>query len=254
MNFGTLKDTYAKILVNSYITESKINKKFYKQFIKLVAENEILKTQFVVYKNIENGYFDSDVSAVEYLKENISLFEKYNKKDIIEENILLQKKLGKPIESKSKELHEAIHNLITLKKGVETVNTLIESFEVIKKWLTTVKTLNENSKEKPKVDANKFLNIVVKKYNDKYSNISEEEKKVIKAILSENLKEKETTLIEFKNETIDLLNKFIKEHNNNTDVKLKLYEAKDVINELNFNKETFKEDIMKVYELKNSLN
>jgi len=254
MNFGTLKDTYAKILVNSYITESKINKKFYKQFIKLVAENEILKTQFVVYKNIENGYFDSDVSAVEYLKENISLFEKYNKKDIIEENILLQKKLGKPIESKSKELHEAIHNLITLKKGVETVNTLIESFEVIKKWLTTVKTLNENSKEKPKVDANKFLNIVVKKYNDKYSNISEEEKKVIKAILSENLKEKETTLIEFKNETIDLLNKFIKEHNNNTDVKLKLYEAKDVINELNFNKETFKEDIMKVFELKNSLN
>jgi len=254
MNFGTLKDKYAKILVNSYITESKINKKFYKQFIKLVAENEILKTQFVVYKNIENGYFDSDVSAVEYLKENISLFEKYNKKDIIEENILLQKKLGKPIESKSKELHEAIHNLITLKKGVETVNTLIESFEVIKKWLTTVKTLNENSKEKPKVDANKFLNIVVKKYNDKYSNISEEEKKVIKAILSENLKEKETTLIEFKNETIDLLNKFIKEHNNNTDVKLKLYEAKDVINELNFNKETFKEDIMKVFELKNSLN
>lgn len=254
MNFGTLKDTYAKILVNSYITESKINKKFYKQFIKLVAENEILKTQFVVYKNIENGYFDSEVSAVEYLKENISLFEKFNKKDITEENILLQKKLGKNIEPKSKELHEAIHNLITLKKSVETVNTLIESFEVVKKWLTTVKSLNENTKEKPKVDANKFLNIVVKKYNDKYSNISEEEKKVVKAILSEDLKEKETTLIEFKNETIDLLNKFIKEHNNNTDVKLKLYEAKDVINELNFNKETFKEDIMKVYELKNSLN
>jgi len=254
MNFGTLKDTYAKILVNSYITESKTNKQFYKQFIKLVAENEILKTQFVVYKNIENGYFDSEVSAVEYLKENISLFEKYNKKDIIKENISLQKKLGKKIEPKTKELHEAIHNLITLEKSVETVNTLIESFEVVKKWLTTVKNLNENTKEKPKVDANKFLDIVVKKYNDKYSNISEEEKKVIKAILSENLKEKETTLTELKNETIDLLNKSIKEHNGNVDIKVKLYEAKDVVNGLNFNKETFKEDIMRVYELKNSLN
>lgn len=254
MNFGTLKDTYAKILVNSYITESKTDKKFYKNFIKLVAENEILKTQFVVYKNIENGYFPSEVTATEYLKENISLFNKFNKKDIIEENILLQKKLGKKIEPKTKEIHEALHNLITLEKSVETVNTLIESFEVLKKWLTTVKTLNEGNKEKPKIDANKFLNIVVQKYNDKYSNISEEEKKVIKAILSENPKEKETTLNNLKNETIDLLNKSIKEHNNNIEIKVKLYEAKDVVNGLHFNEKNFKEDIMRVYELKNSLN
>jgi ribonuclease Y len=36
--------------------------------------------------------------------------------------------------------------------------------------------------------------------------------------------------------------------------KNKLLEAKDIVYNLEFNKETFKDDILKVYELKNNLN
>ena len=66
MNFGNIKDIYAKFLVDSYLNESKQSKhkKHYKNFIKMVSENQILRTQFIVYKNIENGYLASEVSAI----------------------------------------------------------------------------------------------------------------------------------------------------------------------------------------------
>ena len=57
MNFGTIKDIYAKFLIDSYLTESNQKSKHrvkYKNFIKNITENSILRTQFIVYKNIEN--------------------------------------------------------------------------------------------------------------------------------------------------------------------------------------------------------
>lgn len=271
MNFGTIKDIYAKFLVDSYITESKknSNKKIYKNFIKNLVENPILKTQFIVYKNIENGYFESEVSAVEYLKENISLFDKFNKKDIIKENIKLGNKLNVTYKSylipgeknqstvtmlmnKPKSIHEAISNLITLEKSVETVNTIHDSFEVVKKWLTTPKEISEGIK-KPKVDADKFLNTAVKKYNEKYSTLSEEEKKVIKTIMSTDGKEKENFLKTMVKESISLINKALKEYGDTLEIKSKLLEAKDVVYNIEYNETTFRDDITKVYNLKKSL-
>jgi len=254
MNFGTLKDTYAKILVNSYITESKTNKQFYKQFIKLVAENEILKTQFVVYKNIENGYFDSEVSAVEYLKENISLFNGFDKKNIIKEN----EKLGSKIKVNSfdyelKELHESLNDLIILEKKAETINKIHDSFEYVKKWLLSPKKITESTNNTKPVDAGKFLDIVTKKYNEKYSNISEEEKKVLKTILSKDETEKENLLKDLVKESITLINNSLKQFGDNLEIKAKLLEAKDVVYNLEYNKNSFKEDILKVYELKTNL-
>jgi hypothetical protein len=96
--------------------------------------------------------------------------------------------------------------------------------------------------------------VVTKKYNEKYSNISEEEKKVIKTILSKNDLEQETLLKDMVKESIILINKSLKEYGDNINIKSKLLEAKDIVYNLEFNKETFKDDILKVYELKNNLN
>ena len=54
-------------------------------------------------------------------------------------------------------------------------------------------------------------------------------------------------------ESITLLNYNIKQFGNSIEVKEKLLEAKDVIYNLEYNKETFKEDILKVYNLKTNL-
>lgn len=258
MNFGTIKDIYAKFLVESYLTESKQNKhkKHYKNFIKMISENQILRTQFIVYKNIENGYLSSEVSASDYLKENISLFNKFSKKDIIKENEKLLSKtpsdyIFEQNYSDKKVLHESIHNLITLEKKAETINTIHESFEYVKKWLTTPKEIVEV--KKPKVDANKFLNIAVEKYNQKYSTLSEEEKKVLKTIMSSDKTEKESLLKDMVKESIILINNAIKEFGDNIEVKSRLLEAKDVVYNIGFNEETYREDISKIYDLKKSL-
>jgi len=268
MNFGSIKDIYAKFLINSYIVESKggtkKKKSNYKNFIKNITENSILRTQFIVYKNIENGYFPSEVSAVEYLKENISLFDKFSKKDIISENQKMGQKLvatykgyevpGEKVPVyyyKTKELHEAIDNLIVLEKTTENIDRVHESFEIIKKWLTTPKDVSES--KKPTVDANKFLNVAVDKYNEKYSNLSEEDKRVIKTLMSNNREEKETLLKTMVKESITLINNALKEYGGSMDVKTRLLEAKDVVYNLEFNEETYKEDISKIYDLKKSL-
>jgi hypothetical protein len=94
---------------------------------------------------------------------------------------------------------------------------------------------------------------VTKKYNEKYSNISEEEKKILKVILSKNDGEKESLLRDMIKESITLLNHNIKQFGSSIEVKEKLLEAKDVIYNLEYNKETFKEDILKVYNLKTNL-
>jgi ribosomal protein S20 len=269
MNFGSIKDIYAKFLINSYLVESKggdkKKKSNYKIFIKNITENSILRTQFIVYKNIENGYFPSEVSAVEYLKENISLFDKFSKKDIIKENQKMGEKLvvtykGYEVPGtkvpvyyyKTSKLHEAIDNLIVLEKTVENIDRIHESFEIVKKWMTTPRETVSETK-KPKVDANKFLNSAVDKYNEKYSNLSEEDKNVIKTLMSNNKDEKETLLKNMVKESIVLINNALKEYGGSMDVKARLLEAKDVVYNLEFNEETYKEDISKIYDLKKSL-
>jgi len=255
MNFGTIKNIYAKFLIDSYINESKANnKKKYKEFIKNISESPILRTQFVVYKNIENGHFDSEVSAVEYLRENISLFNDFNKKDIIKENEKLSRKIKvKSFNYELKQLHESLNDLIVLEKKAETINKIHDSFEYVKKWLLSPKKVNESINNTKPVDANKFLDIVTKKYNEKYSNITEEEKKVLKTILSKDDKEKETLLKDMVKESITLINNSLKQFGDNLEIKAKLLEAKDVVYNLGYNKETFKQDILKVYELKTNL-
>ena len=54
MNFGTLKDIFLEKLIESYTSEDTLGKDLYKKFLKILKENETLKTSFIVFKNIEN--------------------------------------------------------------------------------------------------------------------------------------------------------------------------------------------------------
>ena len=261
MDFGTLKNKFTQILIESHIKGDEKGKKLYKQFLKIIKENETLRSNFIVYKNIENKVSKSEIEANEYLKENLSLLEKYRDtrgkkvKSIQESNnqlLSLLKKHGHKLTDKPSELHESLHKLTTSEKNVSNINELHESFEKVKTWLITPKNTKTRGVEKP-VDANKFLDVVTKKYNEKYSNISEEEKKVIKTILSTDENEKESLLKNMVKESIVLINNSLKQFGDNIEIKSKLLEAKDVVYNLEYNKNTFKEDILKIYELKTNL-
>lgn len=257
MDFGTLKNTFTEILIESHVKGDKKGKNLYKKFLKTLKENETLKTYFIAYKNLEGKTVNSEDEANQYINEHISILQNYRgDKSLNNQSTKLIKLLegnGYKVTQKPTELHKALNTLISTKKDVTTIDTLLESTNVIKKHLLTPKTTVKESTEKTTVDPNKFLNLVVDKYNDKYSSLSEEDKKIVKTILSNNKEEQESLLNTLKKESTELLNKLIKEYNFNTEVKVKLYESKDMIQETVFNEKTFKEDIIKIYDLMKNL-
>ncbi|NIP31190.1 MAG: hypothetical protein GTN59_11730, partial [Candidatus Dadabacteria bacterium] len=176
MDFGTIKDIFASHLVESHVSDDESGKNLYKQFIKLISENEVLKSQFIVYKNIENKHFDSEVMASDYLKENISVLKKYSKEEIEKENSKLVKLLEsngvQPSPGSYRSLHNSIHTLITEEKTASNINKLHESFTMVKDWLLVEKEEEKSDYVKEGVNPKKFLEIVLEKYNKKYSELS----------------------------------------------------------------------------------
>jgi hypothetical protein len=263
MNFGTLKDIFTEKLIESYVSETSNGKELYKKFLKTIKESETLKTAFIVFKNIETKTIKNEVSAVEYVKESISLFDNFRgKKSLVTE----MEKLTRLLESngvdftnkETKKIHRDLQNLITASKNVYTLQKLQESKEGLVSWLVSDKEVINESEEKSfvrkNIDPKRFLEIAVEKYNEKYKeSLTEEEKNILK-VLRENNEDKTKTLVsDLIKENISLVNQHLELYNDSVTVKSKLLETKDTIYKMMENNDSFKEKVLRLYELKKSL-
>lgn len=263
MNFGTLKDIFVEKLIESYTSNDDKGKKLYKNFLKTLKESETLKTAFIVFKNIENKTIESEVSANEYLKESVSVFDKFRGKKSLNSEI---EKLTTLLESqgveykhlKPKTLHRDLQNLITAPKNVYTLDKLQEAKSNVVNWLLTDKNVITESEEdqylRKDIDPKKFLSIAVNKFNDKYKDsLTEEEKNILK-VLRENNEEKTKTLVsDLVRETISLVNQYLEENTDNVTLKSKLLETKDAIYRMAEDNNGFRQNVLKLYQLKDSL-
>lgn len=93
-NFGEIKNIFNTLLAESLVKKDKNKQKLFHSYLKLIKENEILKTQFLVYDNIENKIEGNENKIYQYIKENIELLKKFKKKDILEANEKLVKLLN----------------------------------------------------------------------------------------------------------------------------------------------------------------
>ena len=94
--------------------------------------------------------------------------------------------------------------------------------------------------------------IIVNKFNSKYEDISEGEKKIIKSILNGSEEDKQGVYVDLMRECIDTIDGKLNESKDN-DVKGKLLSAKDKLLRMEYNKENYSSDISKVYQLKESI-
>lgn len=85
-NFGEIKNIFNTLLAESLVKKNKNKQKLFHSYLKLIKENEILKTQFLVYDNIENKIEENENKIYQYIQENIKLLKKFKKKDILEAN------------------------------------------------------------------------------------------------------------------------------------------------------------------------
>lgn len=262
MDFGTLKDLFTDRLIESYSNKSEEGKVLFKKFIKTLKESETLKTAFIVYKNIENNTIKSEIRANDYLKESISLFNKFtNDKSLVSENKKLVtilndhgvdlKGLGK------KDLHSNLEIVLSTDLKASTLNKIEESKSKLIEWLMSEKKpiiLEDNEGYvKEGVNTKKFLEIVTNKFNEKYSDLTEQEKSILKVLRENDTQEGEKVINTLVKETISIVNTKINSHKDNINIKEKLLETKDLIYSMLEDTEGLNKNILKLYDLKNNL-
>jgi RNase H-fold protein (predicted Holliday junction resolvase) len=256
MDFGTLKNTFTQTYIESHINGDEKGKELYKRFLGVLRESETLKTHFIVYKNLEDKTVSSEFEASEYLKENLSTLEKFRgDKGIVTEckkliNLLENNDIviGSPTK-----FNESLHTLTTSRKSIKSIDTLFESKLVIVKSLMTEKVVevDDSVVVKENLDVQRFLTIATDLYNEKYTDLSEEEKNIIKVLREGTDETKSSLLSSMIRETVSLVNDKLKDTGNNIDLKAKLLETKDVVYGMEtYNVETFGENIKKLYDIK----
>ncbi len=257
-NFGFIKSVYNELLSESISEKNSETKSVFKKYLKSIKENEILKTQFLIYKNIEDKIEENEAKAVEYIKENITLMNKYSKKEILESNKKLTKIISSKIdgfkskyeENRMKPLHESITTLIFTEKNAATIDNIIESISVASDYRksNTLKRLNESLG----VTNDILTSVVVDKYNETYGQLSESAKKLITLVVDSDEKEKVQFYKNTLKECIVLVNDKIKD----ADLTLKesLLSLKENLLYRKFDVNTFEQDVLKFFKLKDDLN
>jgi hypothetical protein len=252
-NFGQIKEAFNEILSEN-ITNKK-NKDLFKKYIKMLKEDKMLKTQFLVVTNIENKIESDREKATQFVKENIELFSSFDKNKLLESN----KKLFSLLEGHSynqgfgfdiTKLHADIATLIFTKRTPNNIDTIVE---------TTGKIVDYIVNNKPKVitesielPTSMISTIMVEKYNDKYADLTEDEKKVIRVLLNSNDEDKKELYTTTVKECIELVNEQLK--NCSLDTKEKLLVVKErLLNDKQLIDENYTKNINKLINLKNDL-
>lgn len=254
-NFGFIKTIYNDMLSEAISNKDVKKKKIFKTYIKKLKENEVLRTQFLIYKNIESKIEENETRIIEYIKENISLMNRFSKKQILNSNKKLAKGVSLKIEAYKnnevmKKLHENISYLINTQKNAKTIDSIFESVSQISDYIknNTKKKITESLGVSNEI----LTSVVVDKYNEKYMGLSEGSKKLINTILESSNSDK----IEFFNKTIKDCLGIVNEQIVDADLSLKesLLSVKENLLNRVFNESTFEVDILKIFQLKKDLN
>ena len=252
-NFGEIKNRFNEILTEAIVKKDDAGRKTFGNYIKMLKENVILNIQYHIFDNIENKYFEDKSDAKDYIKENISLLKDFTKEQIIEANSKLAGMIsfesGEDYEGK--ELHDNITNLIFTDKKAETLDSITESIHLLRDHMTTQRIDEGEKTEKIDLPPSIVSKMVINKFNTKYENISEDEKKIIKSILNGSEEDKKNLHTEMVRECVDTIDSKLDESDIN--LKGKLLSAKDKLLRMSYNEETYTSDISKIYNLKESV-
>ena len=94
--------------------------------------------------------------------------------------------------------------------------------------------------------------MAINRFNLKYSDITESEKKIIKSVLNGTEESKKDVYINLKKECIELIDNRLTE-NSDLDMKDRLLKVKDKLLRMTYNSDDYVGDIGKVYQLKQSV-
>lgn len=252
-NFGKIKNAFNNLLIEAVVSKDAKNKKLFGSYVKAIKENKVLKTQFLIYNNIENKVEENEFKANLFLQENIKLMNQFSKKEILEANTKLASKINDiPEVIENKDLYENISKLIFTEMISENIDMVVEATAQIVQFMKDNTT--KDIVEVVELPTSMLTSIMVEKYNAKYANIDESELKIIKSLMDSSDDDKTTIYEETKRECINLINLQLIEENITLETKDKLLKVKDkLLNDKMDISEDYFNNISKLIELKNKL-
>lgn len=251
-----------------------------KNFIGLLKESQILKTELSIIDNIEKKHIVNEDLAIKYIDENINLLKEMGctKEKFEAENAkFLSLVEGVQFSSTSKRnLYENIHILIYESlsgKKPTNVNKLHDAFVFVLEYVKNNKkaVISEGVKlpELPRelVLSDFLVKRAILEFNEKYSAIlSEDELIVLKSVINESRQTKEETFTTIKESTLNSLRELKSEMKSQNKSKMDVNEQREIdqycskidesvmnIEKLAFDKERFMNDVLDLINLKTEL-
>jgi len=254
-NFGKINETFKDIFADGVVSKNKKNDLTFKAYIKELKKNPILRVQYHVYNKLENKIYEDIERSNILVDECISFLTNLDKEKVNEINTKLVNfltkqgfKLSEGYELEA--LHEHISNLAFSKKTPKSINSIIESKIFINNYVKK-EEINEHKEVEPY--ANHFLGpAMVEKFNEKYSNLSEIEKKVLKNIIENKVDENKTIYDNMIIECVDLINLRLDDECNIQE-KDTLLQVKDKLLRYKYNEDNYISEITRLIELKKDL-
>lgn len=216
--FGLLKENILNNLEQVYVEKGeKSFKKQFHTFISTIKESKDLKKFYNVYDLLNEVEFNDFETAKEFVQESLSYLNNLDKSTLSLIEGFATTKTDLPKDSKEFYLDQLVFNEnISLKDKVEYKINLTRSLV----------------KEAVKVNFNEYITEAEVKLNDKLTNLTEEQIKVVNLLAendSKNINDYYGSLI---NETQSLIDDKIIESNNKTELITKLVEAKKKLKSL----------------------
>jgi hypothetical protein len=262
LNFGAIRDSVTRLSSMELLKENSNNS--LKTFIDIIKKSPVLLKQHYVFKNFEDSKpFIKERLAERFINQNLSILKGIKWQDIINENKKIRISLleNSHVESnggKKDELFNHIHTLIesVTKPTFSNIQAEQEAYEFLLEYLTRPVSQENISKEKidnPNLKNWKYITkLAVNNFNERYSHLNEEEKKILGMFLSDDNK-KINYIEDLKKENLSLIDNLLKECKDIEKIKV-LKEFREKLNKVkNFDSFSADDFIISYSELKNNL-
>lgn len=254
-NIGLIHET-----ITNEVSSNLNNKELFKDYVKLIKENESLSELHNLYLTFEHYILDDTTDDVEL---NVTITELFNRIAKLDGKLLkegftkinkLTKDLTVPSDYENKQLHESITKVafsenISIKDKVNNLKIIGESI--------SRNTISEDTNNDI-YNQELLTTILVDTFNDTYDGkLTESEKNLFNIIISDDDSLKLNTLENLMNETIEDLSTHydeasLEEQNAILKGKNSILEKKSNIKSIVSNRELFIETAMKLLKYKNS--
>ena len=260
INIGIVNLILSNKLRESYFNDDLLteSKSLLNEFIDVVKTSPILQLEFKVFDNIENKHIDNELFITRYIDNNIKLFEVYTLKEIMQERRKLRKFLNEStinMDTPKVKLYLAIDELIR-----ESINDY-DKINVDKIHESFTYVLNHIKQPKASTKTNQYdvinedvIKIAVEKFNQKYVNLDDDDKNLLKTLVKSTNEQKYNLLENYKSDVLEILKKL-----NNETTQEGITKAINKVNEMKYSdksnelQEKIIDDIIGLHELKKEL-